>query len=139
MVRPGGWTNRVTRYSLNTMMKDSIRPALTPGPMSGNTIRQNVWKGDAKLSTLLTAPYTFVNGPLASFYGVTGVSGDAFQKVPAEAGTVFLAASEPAIAMAGMIIQKRPMNIATAPVMLKNNVLAESPAKAEPLLPVWDV
>ena len=38
--------------------------------------------------------------------------------VPAEAGTVFLAASEPAIAMAGMIIQKRPTNIATAPVML---------------------
>jgi hypothetical protein len=47
---------------------------------------QNVWKGDAKLNTLLTAPYTYVNGPLAQFYGITGVSGDAFQKVPAEAG-----------------------------------------------------
>ena len=59
--------------------------------------------------------------------------------VPAEGGTDFLAASEPAIAMAGMIIQKRPTNIATAPVMLKNSVLAEMPAKAEPLLPVLDV
>ena len=35
--------------------------------------------------------------------------------VPADAGTDFLAASEPAIAMVGMIIQKRPTNIATAP------------------------
>ena len=38
--------------------------------------------------------------------------------VPAEGGTDFLAAREPAIAMAGMIIQKRPTNIATAPVRL---------------------
>ena len=33
--------------------------------------------------------------------------------VPADGGIDFLAASEPAIAMAGMIIQKRPTNIAT--------------------------
>jgi hypothetical protein len=46
----------------------------------------NVWKSDAKLTTLLTAPYTFVNGPLAQFYGMAGVTGDAFQNVPAEAG-----------------------------------------------------
>ena len=39
-------------------------------------------------------------------------------KVPVEAGSVFLAASEPAIAMAGMIMKKRPTNIATAPVVL---------------------
>ena len=38
--------------------------------------------------------------------------------VPSDAGTVFLAASEPAIAMVGMIIQNRPTNIATAPVRL---------------------
>ena len=38
--------------------------------------------------------------------------------VPAEGGTDFFSASEPAIAMAGMIIQKRPTNIATAPVRL---------------------
>ena len=38
--------------------------------------------------------------------------------VPADGGTDFLAASEPAIAMAGMIIQKRPTNIAIAPVRL---------------------
>ena len=38
--------------------------------------------------------------------------------VPAEGGTDFFSASEPAIAMAGMIMKKRPTNIATAPVML---------------------
>src|ERR1700759_3301045 len=59
--------------------------------------------------------------------------------VPADGGWDFFAASEPAIAIAGMIIQKRPMNIATAPVTLKNNVLAVIPANADPLLPVLDV
>ena len=29
---------------------------------------QSVWKTDAKLTTLLTAPYTMVNGPLAQFF-----------------------------------------------------------------------
>jgi hypothetical protein len=36
---------------------------------------------DAKLETLFTAPYTFMNATLASYYGVTGVTGDTFQKV----------------------------------------------------------
>ena len=39
-------------------------------------------------------------------------------KVPSEEGTVFYAANEPAIAMAGMIIQNRPTSMATAPVIL---------------------
>ena len=60
-------------------------------------------------------------------------------KVPSDGGTDFFAASDPAIAIAGTIIQKRPTNIATAPVMLKNSVLAVMPAKADPLLPVLDV
>ena len=40
-----------------------------------------IWKGDGKLGTLLTAPYTFMNGPLAAFYGEKGVTGETFQKV----------------------------------------------------------
>jgi hypothetical protein len=40
-----------------------------------------VWKGDAKLNTLLSASFTAMNGPLAAFYGVKGVTGDAFGKV----------------------------------------------------------
>jgi hypothetical protein len=42
--------------------------------------------GDGKLSTLLTAPYAYINGPLAAHYGVTGVTGDQFQKVTMPAG-----------------------------------------------------
>lgn len=33
-----------------------------------------VWEQDAKLATLLTAPYSFVNGALAKLYGVNGPS-----------------------------------------------------------------
>jgi hypothetical protein len=33
-----------------------------------------LWDGDAKLSTLLTATYSFVNAPLAALYGVKGPS-----------------------------------------------------------------
>src|SRR4051812_13958397 len=45
-------------------------------------IDQVVWKGDGKLSTLLEAPYTFLDGPLAQYYGVAGISGDTLQQVP---------------------------------------------------------
>src|SRR5262245_48150617 len=38
--------------------------------------------------------------------------------VPSDGGTDFFAASEPAMAIVGMIIQKRPTNIAMAPVRL---------------------
>jgi len=34
------------------------------------------------IATLFTADYTFVNQTLGAFYGMTGVTGDAFQKVP---------------------------------------------------------
>ena len=44
-------------------------------------IQNTVFNGDAKLSTLLTAPYTYVNGALATHYGYSGVTGTAFQKV----------------------------------------------------------
>jgi hypothetical protein len=63
-------------------------PAFKPellGPMRGETqalIDHVLWKGDGKIATLLEAPYTFMNGPLAQFYGVKGITGDAFQQVP---------------------------------------------------------
>lgn len=40
-----------------------------------------LWNGDARLSTLLTAPYTFVNGKLAAFYGLPPVDGTTFRRV----------------------------------------------------------
>jgi Protein of unknown function (DUF1588)/Protein of unknown function (DUF1592)/Protein of unknown function (DUF1585) len=49
-------------------------------------IEHVLWQGDGKLATLLTAPYTFMNAPLAAYYGVTGVTGDAFQQVMLDPG-----------------------------------------------------
>jgi hypothetical protein len=40
-----------------------------------------VWDGDGKVSTLLTAPFTFVNAKLAAFYGIPGPPGSTFQRV----------------------------------------------------------
>jgi Protein of unknown function (DUF1592)/Protein of unknown function (DUF1588)/Protein of unknown function (DUF1587)/Protein of unknown function (DUF1595)/Protein of unknown function (DUF1585) len=45
-----------------------------------------IFEGSGTWSGALTAPHTFVNGPLAAFYKLPGVSGMAFQKVPVEQG-----------------------------------------------------
>ncbi len=48
-------------------------------------VNEVLWKGDRSLRTLLTAPYTYMNADLARFYGVSGPTGDAFEKVPLDA------------------------------------------------------
>jgi hypothetical protein len=44
-------------------------------------IDEVTWQGPGDLATLLTAPFTFLNGPLAEFHGIDGVSGDDFERV----------------------------------------------------------
>jgi hypothetical protein len=44
-------------------------------------IDEVTWKGAGDLRTLLTAPYTFANARLGQHYGISGVTGDALQKV----------------------------------------------------------
>lgn len=44
-----------------------------------------MWKSDAKLGTLLTAPVSFLNQSLAQVYGVSGVTGTALQQVQLDA------------------------------------------------------
>ena len=44
-------------------------------------IDEVTWQGAGDFRALLTSPVSFLNGPLAAFYGVPGVSGDAFVKV----------------------------------------------------------
>jgi hypothetical protein len=39
------------------------------------------WQGAGDFRALLTAPITFLNGPLARFYGVPGIEGDEFRRV----------------------------------------------------------
>jgi hypothetical protein len=51
-----------------------------------------MWETDGSFEELMTAPYSFVNGPLASHYGVQGPSGADFEKVemPGRAGVLTL-------------------------------------------------
>ena len=49
-------------------------------------VDQMLRKGDGLLSTLLTTPVTYLNQPLAEFYGVTGVTGQDFRPFTFPAG-----------------------------------------------------
>ncbi|WP_437825650.1 DUF1592 domain-containing protein [Sorangium sp. So ce1153] len=44
-------------------------------------LEHEIFEGTGTWASVLTAPYTFMNGPLAAFYGVSGVTGDEFQQV----------------------------------------------------------
>jgi Protein of unknown function (DUF1588)/Protein of unknown function (DUF1592)/Protein of unknown function (DUF1585) len=75
--------------SVASLEKDAaIYPAFTAtiaGLMQQETqlfLDDVVWNESGTLSTFFTAPYTFVNGPLAKYYGIAGVTGDAFVKTP---------------------------------------------------------
>lgn len=67
-------------------------PALFPGFSSaiGALMREEtqtflehqIFRGPGSWPSVFTADYSFVNGPLADFYGIPGVTGDAFQQVP---------------------------------------------------------
>ena len=45
-------------------------------------LEYEIFEGGGTWAAALTAPHTFVNGPLAAFYKLPGVPGTAFQKVP---------------------------------------------------------
>jgi hypothetical protein len=44
-------------------------------------LENEIFTGPGKWPAVFTAPYTYVNEELAAYYGLTGVTGDAFQKV----------------------------------------------------------
>jgi hypothetical protein len=55
-----------------------------------------IWDGAGDFATMMSAPFTFLNGPLAKFYGLPGITGDAFQRIaldPARRGGVLTQAS----------------------------------------------
>jgi hypothetical protein len=73
---------------IDTVVKDSkvypefdetLRAAMSEE--SRRFIDDVLWNGDAKLSTLLTASYSFVNADLAELYGVEAPAGGGFAKV----------------------------------------------------------
>jgi len=73
---------------LETLLVPDNAPTFTaemPGLLLKETsafIDEVTWQGPGDFQTLLTAPFTFMNGRLAQFYGASGISGDTFQKVP---------------------------------------------------------
>jgi len=64
----------------------------TYSPMIGSLMHQEtqtfleyeIFSGPGTWLSALTAPYTFVNGPLATFYGMAGVTGTTFVKTPVD-------------------------------------------------------
>jgi hypothetical protein len=58
--------------SIYPQFDDNLRAAMREE--TSRFVDDVLWKGDAHLATLLTAPYSFVNGPLAKLYGVTAPS-----------------------------------------------------------------
>lgn len=92
-----GKARDVVRYFTNTLYgiaglaglerNAEMFPSFTPslGPLfrqeTERFIADVIWNGAGDFATLFNAPYTFVNGPLAQFYGLTGVTGDDFQRV----------------------------------------------------------
>jgi hypothetical protein len=86
-------TNFMQQYlyldELDTLDKDQMElPRWSPdvrGPLQteADKLVESIFSksGDGKLSTLLTANYSFMNGALASYYGVNGPTGATFEKV----------------------------------------------------------
>ena len=71
-----------------TMDKDeSLYPAwtdATPAALTQETtlFLSDAWKNGPTLASLLTAPVTFADASLASYYGLPAPSGDGFQRIP---------------------------------------------------------
>jgi hypothetical protein len=76
---------------LNNIERDrEVYPSFQPG--MGALFRQEterfldyvIWEDAGDLATIFTAPYTFVNEELATFYGIPDVTGDAFVQAPVD-------------------------------------------------------
>jgi hypothetical protein len=82
------YTQWLTLNQVAAVAKDAkTYPEFTPtlqGAMQAETlafIDWVMWQSDARMKTLLTSSVSFVNGELASLYGVAGVSGTTMQRV----------------------------------------------------------
>ena len=78
-------------FPLTTLTDLARDPVLYPNFTNqiGSYMRQEtetfldneIFSGTGTWPSILTANYTFVNGPLATYYGISGVTGNTFQKV----------------------------------------------------------
>jgi hypothetical protein len=69
-------------------------------------LEYEIFEGGGTWPSVLTAPYTFVNGPLAEFYGMSGVTGSEFVQVPLDT-TQRLGLLTQAAVMAGTVTTNR--------------------------------
>jgi hypothetical protein len=53
---------------------------------TGRFVESVTFDGPGDLASLFTSPHSFMNGPLAAFYGIDGVSGESFQRVDLDPG-----------------------------------------------------
>ena len=101
-----------------TLEKDpAIFPAFSP-TIAGYMLQETqaflddvVWQEQGSLAMLFTAPFTFVNGPLAQYYGMTGVTGNAFVKAPLDP------AQRAGLLTQGAIVSKLAKTNQTSPVL----------------------
>lgn len=73
---------------LDHMVKDpKVYAAATPGlpalwrKETEGFVNEVLWKGDGRLSTLLTAPFTFANSELAQLYGIASKSSETLARI----------------------------------------------------------
>lgn len=74
---------RIADVAKDTTVFPDFDPAIRPHlrAEADALIDDVMWRGSGDLTALFTAKHTYLNGPLATFYGVHGVTGDALQKV----------------------------------------------------------
>ena len=89
-------------------------------------LEYEIFEGSHTWPAVLLAPYTFVNGPLAAFYGLSGVSGDAFRKVPVDPRRLGL------LTQGGLMAGTTPSNT-TNPVLRGSFVVRKLMCKSIPL------
>ena len=104
--------------AVGALEKDSkIFPAFNP-TIAGFMLQETqaflddvVWQQKGSLAMIFTAPYTFVNGPLAQYYGMTGVTGNAFVKAPLDSS------QRAGLLTQGAVVSKLAKTNQTSPVL----------------------
>jgi hypothetical protein len=89
-------------------------------------LEYEIFQGSHTWPAVLVAPYTFVNGPLATFYGMPGVAGDAFRKVPVDPRRLGL------LTQGGLMAGTTPSNT-TNPVLRGGFIVRKLMCKSIPL------
>jgi len=95
-------------------------------------LEYEIYEGPGTYTDILTAPYTFVNAALATYYGMTGVTGTTFQKVPLDTTKRIGLLSQGGV-MAGSTVSNT-----TSPVLRGSFIIQKMMCKPIPL-PTGDI